>query len=109
MHEHAIAGAEVRDSSADRGDLSRGLVAEHERRLSLHVPAHDVTGADAASAGPNQNLTRPDARHVHLGDPDVEIFLETGHPHRTWNHGGKDSREDAMGATITRLAARART
>ena len=75
------------DPLADRSDLARDLVAEHERRRARAVPLHDVAAADPAGPHAQEHLAGPDARHRHLLDADVLEAVVHRDPHGPGRHG----------------------
>src|ERR1019366_8204194 len=82
VHENAVAGFEAAHRRAGLLDDADRFVAEHERRLALEVPGHDVARANAARARADQNVAVADLGPGAFLDADVVEIVEPCYLHR---------------------------
>ena len=62
VHEDAVTGLELAHRRAGLLDDADRFVAEHERRLALEIPGHDVARADAACDRADEKVVGADLR-----------------------------------------------
>jgi hypothetical protein len=58
MNEDTVTRAKIADLWSNCNYFAGWLVAKHQWGFFLHVPAHDIAGTDATSAGFDQRFTR---------------------------------------------------
>jgi hypothetical protein len=81
MHKDTVPRPKVGYASANRDHFSGWLVAEHQGRLFLHVPAHDIARTDATDPGFDQGFTRTNLWDWLFFKADVGGIVETSNSH----------------------------
>jgi hypothetical protein len=66
VNKHMIPREEIRHARTDFDYLSRRFMTEHQRRFFLHVPTHNIAGADATGSGLDKRFSGTDTRNRFL-------------------------------------------
>jgi hypothetical protein len=81
MDKDTVTWPNVSDTRPNCNHFSRRLMSKNQRRLLLHVPAHDIARANATDTRFNQRLTRADLRDWFFFKTDIRRIVEAGNSH----------------------------